>query len=37
MKQKIERIIFTDNHISGEFSDINQVKDKIVEIINNIN
>ena len=35
--KEIERIIFGDNHVSDDFSDIDQVKDKIVEIINNIN
>ncbi|WP_298502515.1 DUF2117 domain-containing protein [uncultured Methanobrevibacter sp.] len=35
--KEIERIIFTDNLICRDFSDIDEVKDKIVEIINNIN
>ena len=35
--REIEKIIFGDNHISTEFRDIDDVKDKIIEIINNIN
>ena len=35
--QEIKRLIFDDKQVSYEFSDIDEVKDKIVEIINNIN
>ena len=35
--REIERIIFNDNHISVEFSNIDEVKEKIIEIINNMN
>ena len=34
---EIEKILFADKHISTEFSNICEVKDKIVEIINNMN
>ena len=32
--KEIERILFSDNHISNDFSDIDQLKDKIFEILN---
>ena len=35
--REIERLIFSDNHISHDFSNVEEVKDKIIEIINNIN
>lgn len=35
--KEIERIIFSDNMICHDFSDIGQVKDKIAEIIKDIN
>ena len=35
--QEIKRIIFEGKQVSCEFSDIDEVKDRIVEIINNIN
>ena len=35
--QEIKRKIFNDEQVSFRFSDIDEVKDKIVEIINNIN
>lgn len=35
--QAIEKELFGDNHINSGFSDIRQVEEKIIEIINNIN
>ena len=35
--QYIKKNLFADNQISSDFSNISQVEQKIVEIINNIN
>ncbi len=35
--QAIEKNLFTDNQINSDFSNISQVEQKIIEIINNIN
>ena len=35
--REIEKEIFRENHLSVEFSDIGEVKDKVIEIINSIN
>ncbi len=35
--QNIKRVMFADKQVSCNFSDIEEVKDKIIEIINNIN
>jgi len=35
--QNIKKEMFDDNHVSYDFEDIDEVKNKIIEIINNIN
>ena len=35
--QYIKKNLFADNQVSSDFSNISQVEQKIVEIINNIN